>query len=147
LNFFKHRKNLWTVTQERPFLEKRTLFLTQGMGYTLEVQVSPFVPLPGDKTAYEWESAEGPKRMAMPEYHISNIEDAKNQMIDYVTRSHMIYIGNLIDSSNEILLDTFNMAKHCKVGRTAISAILFTHIVTEAHGGASFDPLGNHSTY
>jgi hypothetical protein len=117
------------------------------MGYTLEVQVSPFVPLPGDKTAYEWESAEGAKRMAMPEYHISNIEDAKDQIIEYVKRSKMIYIGSLLDDSNEILLNTFNMATRCKVGSTAILAILFTHIVTEAHGGASFDPLGNHSTY
>jgi hypothetical protein len=116
------------------------------MGVTLEVQVSRFVPLPGDKTAYEWDSAEGAKRMAMPEYHISKIADAKDQMIEYVKWSHMAYIINLLDSSNEILLDTFNMAVRCKVSSTAISAILFTHIVAEAHGGASFDPPGSHST-
>ena len=84
--------------------------------------------------------------MEMPEYHISNIKDAKDQMIEYVNRSHMRYIGNLLDSSNEILLETFNMAARCKVGSTTIFCRNFTHIVTDAHGATSFDPLGNYST-
>jgi hypothetical protein len=119
LNFFKHRKDLWTIINGVEGVESRILELTQEIGYTLEVKVSPFVPLPGDKTAYEWDSAEGPKRMEMPKYHISDIEEAKKQMIGYVRRSHLGYINNLLDSSNEILMETFNMAVRCKVSSRA----------------------------
>jgi len=119
LNFFKHRKDLWTIIDGVQDVESRTLMLTQDIGFVLKVKVSPFAPIPGDKTAYEWNSAEGPKKMEMPKYHISDIEEAKTQMIKYVMDSHFGYFDNLLDSSNEILMDTFSIAIRCKVSPTA----------------------------
>jgi hypothetical protein len=85
------------------------------MGNTLKVIVSPFVPLPSDKVAYEWDSMDGPQKMEMPTYHISDIEGAKLAMVKYATTSALLYIEGILDSSNVILWNAFNTAIRCNV--------------------------------
>lgn len=80
------------------------------MGSILKVTVSRYDPIPGDKTAYEWEAKNGIHRIKMPPYCITHVEEAKLCMFRYAKESRLSYLENTLDSSNKILWDTFNIA-------------------------------------
>lgn len=111
LNFFRHRKDVFVPSEEsNQLFQTRELYLTQDLGSTLKVAVSPYVPIPGDKTAYEWTTKDGVQKMEMPPYCLSNVEEIKLRMFEYTYVSGLSYLQNLLDSSNKILWDTFEIA-------------------------------------
>ena len=118
LNFSKHRKDVLELsdTEMQHLAQFKTIELTQDMGVTLKIDVSPYVPLAHDKTAYEWSTIDGPQRMEMPPYHIKNIEEAKRSILAYAKAARLSYLENLLDSSNSVLWDTFHVALRSKVG-------------------------------
>lgn len=121
LNFFTHRKNLFVPSEKsRQLFQTRELYLTQDLGSTLKVAVSPYVPVPGDKTAYEWENEDGVHKMEMPRYCLSDVEEVKSRMLEYSYMSRLSYLQNLLDSSNKILWDTFEIAL-----RSGVSGCLY----------------------
>lgn len=46
----------------------------------------------------------------MPHYYITNMDEAKKNMLEYNRRSSRLYLETLLDGSNGILWDTFQMA-------------------------------------
>lgn len=118
LNFFRHRKDVFVPSEgSYQLLQTRELYLTQDLGYTLKVAVSPYVPVPGDKTAYEWRTKDGVHKMEMPPYCLSNVEEIKLRMFEYTYVSGLSYLQNLLDSSNKILWDTFEIALRSGVSK------------------------------
>ena len=117
LNFSKHRKDVLALSaaEIQHSVQLRTIELTQDMGHVLEVTVAPFVPVPYDKTAYEWSTKDGSQRMEMPPYLIENIQDAKKSILIYAQKARLAYLENLLDNSNSILWNTFNTALQSKV--------------------------------
>ncbi|SLM34575.1 hypothetical protein LPUS_03411 [Lasallia pustulata] len=106
-----HRKDvLISSRHDWQLLHTRELDLTQDMGSILKVTVSRYDPIPGDKTAYEWEAKNGIHRIKMPPYCITHVEEAKLCMFRYAKESRLSYLENTLDSSNKILWDTFNIA-------------------------------------
>lgn len=87
------------------------LELTQDMGKVLKIPVSGFTPAPGDKTGYSWTDGNGhPRTMEMPHYHVTDTKEVGRSVIEYVEESTHLYLESLLDSSNDILCDTFNLA-------------------------------------
>lgn len=72
LNFSKHRRDILTLSGAEIDRKVRSqeVELTQDMGPVLKVLVSPYVPLPRDKTAYKWSSRGVTHRLEMPLYLI-----------------------------------------------------------------------------
>ena len=118
LNFSKHRKDVLAPSDnEMQHLARfKTIELTQDMGFSLNIVVSPYVPLAHDKTAYEWSTIDGPQRMEMPPYCIENIKEAKRSILAFAKAARLSYLENLLDSSNSVLWDTFHVALRSKVG-------------------------------
>lgn len=90
--------------------QPRQIQLAQGMGITLTVLVAIFKPEPGDKTAYTWEDENGAHSMEMPPFLIVNYQDAMKKMLHYIEESRQNYLDYLLDPSNPILWDTFQIA-------------------------------------
>ena len=87
------------------------LFLTQDLGAEFVVTVSPFDPEPGDATGYNWEDTEGnPRRMEMPAYYISDLEEALFNIKEFASRSRSLYIEAHLSDSNSIIRQTFQLA-------------------------------------
>jgi hypothetical protein len=113
LKFFKDR--LRQLPADDFFPDTRYVELTQGTGSVLKVTVSKFAPRPGDKTAYEWITPQGERRMEMLPYCISDIAEAEVNMRDYARQSTAEYLIKLVDRSNRIVVQTFNLAIKSKV--------------------------------
>ena len=91
----------------------QTLYLTQGKGTVLEVKVGPYKPEPGDATAYPWRDPEGNLHtMEMPTYYISDMKGAKENLGNYLHKSHHLYIRNCLAGTNPIIRKTFDKACH-----------------------------------
>ena len=54
--------------------------------------------------------------MEMPPYCIENIEEAKRSILAYAKTTRVSYLENLLDSSNPVLWDTFQVVLRSKVG-------------------------------
>jgi hypothetical protein len=80
------------------------------MGVVLTVSVAIFTPEPGDKTGYTWEDEHGLHTMEMPHFYIVKYREAMANMMQYIEDSRQHYLENLLDSSNKILWETFQMA-------------------------------------
>ena len=96
-------------------LDTRSVKLTQDMGSVLNVVACKYKPHSKDKTGYEWSSPNGAQKMEMPPYCIGRIDDATESMREYAEQSKMLYLKNILDRSNQILLDTFSAAARSKV--------------------------------
>lgn len=115
LMFFSHRQDLWMLSGDELIPDTRSVKLTQDMGSVLNVVVCKYRPHSEDKTGYEWSSPNGAQKMEMPPYCIGSIDDATESMRKYAEQSKMLYLKNILDKSNQILLDTFRAAVRSKV--------------------------------
>ena len=88
----------------------RELQLTQDMGSQVTVYASEFVPIKGDKTAFEWKDAIEKHRHEMPPYCLTNLEAVKENMQGYVRRSRDIYLYAALENTNDITWHTISMA-------------------------------------
>jgi hypothetical protein len=80
------------------------------MGVVLTVSVAVFTPEPCDQTGYTWEDEHGLHTMEMPQFYIVRYDEAMTNMMQYIEDSRQHYLDNLLDSSNKILWETFQMA-------------------------------------
>lgn len=92
--------------------QPRKIQITQdvGIGATLRVSVTLFTPEPEDKTGYVWQSENGVNTMEMPHFCLTNIEEARRNMGEYVQRYLHRYIELALNGSDAILRDTFAIA-------------------------------------
>ena len=135
LNFFRHRKDVLILSRhDWQLLHTRELDLTQDMGSILKVTVSPYNPIKGDKTAYEWEAKDGIHRIKMPPYCITHVEETKLCMLKYAKASGLSYLENILDSSNKILWDTFNIALRSGVSDCSVEIYISLLVRTETDG-------------
>ncbi|KAI9775593.1 MAG: hypothetical protein M1839_000994 [Geoglossum umbratile] len=105
------REDVYALKDNKALLARpRQIQLTQDMGVELTVSVATFTPEPDDKTAYEWEDSRGVHTMEMPHFFIVQYGEAMDNMMKYVEDSRQHYLDNLLDSSDKILWDTFQMA-------------------------------------
>ena len=149
LNFFKHRRDLLKLsgTEYQHTVQSRIIELTQGAELALQISVSPYVPLPGDKTAYEWSTKDGTQCMEMPAYRIDDVEDAKARIRAYVQLARPVYLKAFLDGSNKLLWNTFDIAQRSKVSDQALKVshrlTSVSHKVT--YGSNGVIDLVNHS--
>ncbi|KAJ4367027.1 hypothetical protein N0V83_007557 [Neocucurbitaria cava] len=115
LNFFSHRQNiLCDVAKGDDTSNTLELELMQDdVGQMLTLTVSRFAPLPGDKVAYEGIGEEGPYKLDMPPYCISDIKKAQQSLITYMRKAKSAYFNRFVDRSNALLFNTFKMAAMC----------------------------------
>lgn len=117
LNFSTHRRDILTLsgTEIDRKVRLQEVELTQDMGPVLKVLVSRYVPLPRDKTAYEWSSRGVTHRLEMAPYLIGDAEAAKTSMLAYAQEARSCDFQKLLDSSNDLLWNTFRVALRSKV--------------------------------
>jgi hypothetical protein len=115
LNFFTHRQDILNgITDGTTLQETLDLDLMQDdIGQVLNLTVSMFSPLPGDKLAYEGIGEHGPYRLEMPPYCISDIKKAAQSLIIYMRKAKRAYLKCFIDRSSPLLFNTFKMAVMC----------------------------------
>jgi hypothetical protein len=83
----------------------------KNMGSTLEITVSKFLPSPGDATFYPWKDASGEDHiLEMPPYYISDMAEAKRNIIQYARKTSGCYMKSLLSEANPIIRDTFSQA-------------------------------------
>lgn len=92
LNFSKHRRDILTLSGAEIDRKVRSqeVELTQDMGPVLKVLVSPYVPLPRDKTAYKWSSKGVTHRLEMSLYLIDNAEAAEQVCLHTRTKQDLV---------------------------------------------------------
>ncbi|KAL2869465.1 uncharacterized protein BJX67DRAFT_379019 [Aspergillus lucknowensis] len=110
LMFFLHRQHLWDVSHSAVSPDIREVELTQGMGDKLRLTLSRFDPHPDDKTAYEWNTLDGPRKMEMPPYCIANMDEAIVSVAQYAKRSMRAYLSQLVKPNNPFLSLIFYFA-------------------------------------
>jgi hypothetical protein len=107
-NFPRSFQSLFITPRPR---SSQKLFLTQDLGAEFVVTVSPFDPEPGDATGYNWEDTEGnARRMEMPAYYISDLEEALFNIQEFASHSRSLYIEAHLSDSNPIIRQTFQVA-------------------------------------
>lgn len=91
----------------------KRIWITQDVGIesTVCISVAQFTPKPEDKTGYVWMGENGANTMEMPHYWITNIQEARRDMSEYIQRSVDEYIELALKGSDGILRDTFVIAK------------------------------------
>lgn len=96
-----------------PLLSKE-IQITQDVGAepSIYIHVVLFTPEPQDKTSYVWKDENGGGTMEMPHYRIANIQEAKENVKNYIQRSVYKYIKLALGDSDNILRDTFSIAAH-----------------------------------
>ena len=109
-----HEKQQVLSKSQTRFTE-HIIFLTQGFGEgfddALRLKVSRYDPKPTDRTAYFWTDSSGRLRtMEMPPYFISDLEAARQELVDFTRRVRSVYIETLVADSNPILRQTFEAA-------------------------------------
>lgn len=77
----------------------------------VRISVAQFTPKSEDKTGYVWMGENGANAMEMPHYWITNIQEARRDMNEYIQRSVDEYIELALKGSDGILRDTFAIAK------------------------------------
>lgn len=87
----------------------RKLWITQDVGIesTVHISVAQFTPKPEDKTGYVWMGENGANTMEMPHYWITNIQEVRREMNEYIQLSVDEYIELALKGSDGILRDTF----------------------------------------
>ncbi|XXG96076.1 hypothetical protein Hte_002353 [Hypoxylon texense] len=77
----------------------RTVRLTQDQGDEIEVYLSRFIPTEGDKIAYEWKTDNGPRRLELPPYCLTNIADIKRnvQQIQHLSRRQETMLSRALE--------------------------------------------------
>lgn len=92
----------------------KRLLITQDVGTesSIPISVALFTPEPQDKTSYVWKDENGENTMEMPHYWITNIQEAKKVVGEYIKRSVYEYIELALKGSDSILRDTFFVAAH-----------------------------------
>ncbi len=112
-----NRKQVFELSDvSRPSKSTRILELTQGsgngFGQKLFVLADKFIPIEGDKIAYEWIDDKGePRKMKMPAYCLTELEKAKEKMCLYAKTSEYLFLDEMLSESNEITWDTIRMAR------------------------------------
>ena len=97
---------------EVPQREYLRLELTQDFGETLKIYVTRFEPRPDDKTAHPWKDKQGRSRsMEMPPYCIAKMDDARNNMLQYIDNFRGSFLSSFLRGSNEITGDIFDEAR------------------------------------
>ncbi|KAF4987082.1 hypothetical protein FDECE_15605 [Fusarium decemcellulare] len=95
--------------------DRHVLFLTQGFGEAWEdslcVTVSRFDPVPGDRTTYFWTDPAGnPREMEVPPYFISDLDEARCNIRQFVYDVRSTYIEALHQDSSPLIRQTFQAA-------------------------------------
>jgi hypothetical protein len=89
----------------------RKIHLTQNVGATLEVTLSKFVPSPDDVVSYPWKDSSGQDHLLeMPPYYISDMEEAKRNILQYLRKTTQSYLKSLLSGANPIIHETFKQA-------------------------------------
>lgn len=112
---------LWVYKKQKLLLEEQSdksehlLFLTQGFGEGFDdalcLKVSRFRPEPTDRTAYFWTDSSGQlQSMEMPPIFISDLEAARQELMNFTKRVRSVYIETLVADSNPIVRQTFQAA-------------------------------------
>lgn len=67
--------------------------------------------------------------MEMPHYSIESIEYAKKNILIHAQTARLAYLENLLDGSNSILWDTFNIALQSKVVVLPLLLATYSHFL------------------
>ncbi|KAG4277151.1 hypothetical protein FPRO04_07449 [Fusarium proliferatum] len=98
-----------TLAQTR--LYARQQILTQGFDCEVEVTVSKFQPLPGDKTSYPWRDSAGNQRMLeLPHYYIADMDSHQRVIDEYNLKSYKVYIQRLLKGKSPLMIWTLQEA-------------------------------------
>lgn len=100
-----------------------TQFFAEGCDDALRLKVSRFPPEPEDRLAYHWTDPSGPglRTMEMPPIFISDLEDARLNLLEYFRTVRSVYIETLLADSHPVVHETF---------QTALLFISFGHVGT-----------------
>lgn len=105
-----------SVTDGSNLLDEIELELRQDdLNEVLHLTVSKFAPLAGDKLSYEGIGNDGPYKLSMPPYCISDIRKAQASLVSYMRRAKSAYFNHFVNRSNALLMNTFKMAAFCDV--------------------------------
>lgn len=97
---------------EVPQRQYLRLELTQDFGETLSIYVTRFEPRPDEKTAHPWKDRQGRSRsMEMPPYCIARMDDARDNMLQYIENFKGSFLSSFLRGSNEITGDIFDEAR------------------------------------
>ncbi|KAF4436524.1 hypothetical protein FACUT_6382 [Fusarium acutatum] len=92
-------------------LDRHTIKLTQGFDCEVEVTVSKFQPLPGDKTSYPWRDSAGNQRMLeLPHYYIADMDSHRRVIDEYNQKSYKVYIQRLLKGKSPLMIWTLQEA-------------------------------------
>jgi hypothetical protein len=92
-------------------LDRHTIKLTQGFGFEVEVTVSKFQPLPGDKTSYPWRDSAGNQQMLeLPHYYIADMDSHQRVIDEYNQKSYLVYIQRLLKGKSPLMIWTLQEA-------------------------------------
>nr|RBQ88733.1 hypothetical protein FVER53263_06550 [Fusarium verticillioides] len=92
-------------------LDRHTIKLTQGFDCEVEVTVSKFQPLPGDKTSYPWRDSAGNQRMLeLPHYYIADMDSHQRVIDEYNQKSYKVYIQRLLKGKSPLMIWTLQEA-------------------------------------
>lgn len=92
-------------------LNRHTIKLTQGFDCEVEVTVSKFQPLPGDKTSYPWRDSAGNQRMLeLPHYYIADMDSHQRVIDQYNQKSYKVYIQRLLKGKSPLMIWTLQEA-------------------------------------
>lgn len=114
LSLWFHKKHKM-LCEEQMDRSEHLLFLTQGFGEGFDdalcLKVSRFRPEPTDRLSYFWTDSSGQLRsMEMPPIFISDLETARQKLIEYTKSVRSVYIETLLADSNPIVRQTFQAA-------------------------------------
>ena len=105
------REAVFTLQDDKALLARpRQIQLTQDLGAVLTVSVAMFTPEPSDKTAYQWEDGHNVHTMEMPHFYIVQYDEAVANMRKYIEESKHGCLASLLDPSEKILWESFQMA-------------------------------------
>ncbi|KAF5598018.1 hypothetical protein FPCIR_3350 [Fusarium pseudocircinatum] len=92
-------------------LDRHTIKLTQGFDCEVEVTVSKFQPLPGDKTSYPWKDSAGNQRLLeLPHYYIADMDSHQRVIDEYNQKSYKVYIQRLLKGKSPLMIWTLQEA-------------------------------------
>ena len=141
LSFINRRRDILALSgaEKENTVQSRMIELTQNTELVLQISVSPYVPLPYDKMAYEWSTKYGTHCMEMPAYLIDNVEDAKARICVYAQKVRPYHLLALLDSSNRLLWNTFDIVQRSKVSKQALKV---SHQLTSMSQIGTYGPNG-----
>ncbi|OCK79235.1 hypothetical protein K432DRAFT_383260 [Lepidopterella palustris CBS 459.81] len=97
------------VDTERKFIK---LQLTQDLGETLEVYVTKYEPRPNEMTAHPWKDRSGCSRtLEMPPYCIARMDEARQNVLEYIESFRGAFLSNLSRCANEITGEIMDEAR------------------------------------